>query len=165
MTRYRWRIRALIVAIVSLTLATGAVVQSGAVSAVGPGSMEWTGSRWEDPVCDTANEAFDVRTWRDANYQGTQWRFCGSKVNLCWSPLGQDSVSSQLCVNGGIDGDTANDYISSYKVISISGGSSCRVVLREHADYNGGGLVEWDPVNRPSAFPYNDAISSVRRVC
>ncbi len=27
------------------------------------------------------------------------------------------------------------------------------------------GLVEWDPVNRSSAFPYNDAISSVRRVC
>lgn len=165
MTRYRWRIRAVTALLVSLVMATGMLAQTVSVSAAGQGQMEWTGSRWEDPVCDTANELYDVRAFRDANYGGTQWRFCGSKPNLCWSPYGNDSLSSQLCVNGGYDGDTANDFISSYKVISINGGSSCRIQLKEHAQYGGGGLVEWDPVERTSAFPYNDAISSVRRVC
>lgn len=165
MIRYRWRIRAATALLVSLVLATGMLAQTVSVSAAGQGSMEWTGSRWEDPACDTANELFDVRTWRDASYQGTQWRFCGSKINLCYSPYGVDSPSAALCLNAGLDGETANDYISSYKVISIAGGSSCRVQLKEHASYGGGGLVEWDPVDRPSAFPYNDQISSVRRVC
>jgi hypothetical protein len=51
------------------------------------------------------------------------------------------------------------------KVRSIAGGSTCRVKLFEHANYGGGAIVEFDPVNRTSLFPYNDAISSVKRVC
>ena len=162
MNRYRWRLSALLV---SLIVATGIVAQAGSVVAAGTGTMEWTGSRWEDPVCDTANEQYDLRTFRDASFGGTEWRYCGSKGNLCWSPYGIDSPAGALCLNAGYDGETANDYISSYKLISIAGGSSCRVQLKEHAQYTGGGLVEWDPVNRTSAFPYNDQISSVRRVC
>lgn len=164
MTRHLriWRVPALLLALIVATLAP---IAGAPAVAAGQGQMEWTGSRWEDPACDTANELFDVRTFRHADFGGTEWRFCGSKQNLCWSPYGNDSPSAALCLNAGFDGDTANDFISSYKVISIAGGSSCRVQLKEHAQYGGGGLVEWDPVNRASAFPYNDAISSVRRVC
>ena len=163
MTRHRWRASlALLVAIVLATLAP--IASSGTVAA-GSGTMEWTGTRWEDPVCDTANETFDLRLYRHADYGGTQWRVCGSKINFCYSPYGIDSPAGALCLNAGYDGETMNDYPSSFKLISIAGGSSCRVVMYEHAGYSGGGLVEWDPVNRTSMFPYNDAVSSARRVC
>lgn len=165
MNRYRWRLRVTVALLVSLVIATGIVTQSGAVSAVGAGSMEWTGTRWEDPVCDTANEQFDLRLFRDANYGGTQWRVCGAKKNFCWSPYGIDSPPGALCLNAGYDGETMNDYASSFKLVSIAGGSTCRVEMKQHANYGGGGLVEWDPVNRTSMFPYNDEVSSARRVC
>lgn len=158
----RWRIAALLS---GLLIATGLLTQSAATIAVGPGSMEWTGSRWEDPACDTSSQTFDLRLYRDTGYNGTQWRVCGAKINFCWSPYGQDSPSAALCLNAGMDGETMNDYPSSFKLISIAGGSSCRVVMYQHASYGGGGLVEWDPVNRTSMFPYNDEISSARRVC
>ena len=163
MNRLRWRISALLSALV---IATGMLaVSAPATIAVGSGTMEWTGSRWEDPVCDTANETFDLRLFRHADYGGTQWRVCGSKINFCYSPYGIDSPAGALCLNAGYDGETMNDYPSSFKLISIAGGSSCRVVMYQHANYSGGGLVEWDPVNRTSMFPYNDAVSSARRVC
>lgn len=162
MTRYRWRISALLSALV---IATGLLVQAGPTVAAGSGTMEWTGSRWEDPACDTANEQFDLRLFRDADYGGTQWRVCGAKANFCYSPHGADSSGALLCTSAGYDGDTMNDYPSSMKLVSIAGGASCRVQIKEHASYGGGGLVEWDPVNRPSLFPYNDALSSARRVC
>jgi hypothetical protein len=165
MNRYRWRIRATSALLMSVIVATGILTQTAAVSAVGTGSMDWTGSRWEDPVCDTANEVFDVSIYRDASYGGTEWRLCGWHQNLCMSPYGQDSPSAALCLNAGYDGETANDYASSMKVRSIAGGSTCRVKLFEHANYGGGAIVEFDPVNRTSLFPYNDAISSVKRVC
>ena len=161
--RWYWRVSAILSALV---FATGALVVSApATLAVGAGSMDWNGTRWEDPVCDTASEVFDVSLYRDANYGGTEWRMCGAHQNFCWSPYGQDSVSSQLCVNGGFDGDTVNDYPSSMKIRSISGGSTCRVKLHEHASYGGGAIVEYDPVNLPSLFPYNDAASSIKLVC
>lgn len=164
MTRRRARIWRLPVLLLVVMLATLAPV-SVPVVAAGSGTMEWTGSRWEDPVCDTANEQFDVRLFRDINYGGTQWRICGAKANFCWSPYGIDSPAGALCLNAGYDGETMNDYPSSMKVISINGGSSCRVKLHEHANYTGGAIVEYDPVNRSSLFPYNDALSSARRVC
>ena len=162
MTLRTWRVPALLLAVM---LATLAPVAAGPVTAAGSGTMEWTGSRWEDPVCDTANEQFDLRLFRDASYGGTEWRMCGPHQNLCNNPYGVDSVPAALCNNAGADGDTANDYASSFKLLSIEGGSTCRVQMKEHASYGGGGLVEWDPVNRTSMFPYNDAVSSVRRVC
>ena len=165
MNRYRWRLRALSALLVCLVVPTGLVMQSAGVSAAGAGQMDWVDGRWQDPVCDTANEVFDVSIYRDASYGGTEWRLCGWHQNLCWSPYGIDSPSGALCLNAGYDGDTANDYASSMKVRSIAGGSTCRVKLFEHAGYTGGAIVEYDPVNRPSLFPYNDAISSVKRVC
>lgn len=164
MTRSRARIWRTPVLLLAVMLATLAPVSAPA-TAVGLGSMEWTGTRWQDPVCDTANETFDLRLFRHADYQGTEWRVCGSKINFCYSPYGIDSPAGALCLNAGYDGETMNDYPSSFKLISIAGGSSCRVVMYEHAGYGGGGLVEWDPVNRTSMFPYNDAVSSARRVC
>jgi hypothetical protein len=156
-----WRTPVLLLAVMLATLAP----VSAPATAVGSGSMEWTGTRWQDPVCDTANETFDLRLFRHADYQGTEWRVCGSKINFCYSPYGIDSPAGALCLNAGYDGETMNDYPSSFKLISIAGGSSCRVQMKEHAGYTGGGLVEWDPVNRTSMFPYNDAVSSARRVC
>lgn len=162
MTRVRtWRVPALLLAVMLATLAP----VSAPTIAAGSGMMDWTGTRWEDPVCDTANEQFDLRLFRHADYGGTEWRMCGAHQNLCWNPYGIDSPAGALCLNAGYDGETANDYASSFKLLSISGGSTCRVQMKEHASYGGGGLVEWDPVNRTSMFPYNDAVSSVRRVC
>lgn len=163
MRSFRWRISALLSALV---MATGMLaVSAPAAVAAGAGQMEWTGSRWEDAVCDTAGEQFDLRLYRDASYGGTQWRMCASHPNLCWNPYGADSPSAALCLNAGYDGDTANDYPSCFKLVSIAGGSMCRVLMMRHANYGGGGLVEWDPVNRTSMFPYNDAVSSVKRDC
>lgn len=165
MTRRRartWRLPVLLLAVIVATLAP---LAAAPVVAAGAGSMEWTGSRWEDPACDTSNQTFDLRLYRDAGYAGTQWRVCGSKINFCNSPHGADSPSAALCNNAGIDGETMNDYPSSFKLVSIAGGSNCRVEMKQHASYGGGGLVEWDPVNRTSMFPYNDAVSSARRVC
>lgn len=160
--RVRWRLAALLS---GLLIVTGILTQSAATLAVGAGSMEWTGSRWEDPVCDTANEAFDVRLYRDVNYQGTQWRMCGSHVNFCHSPYGEDSPSSALCLSAGYDGETVNDCPSSAKVVAVNGGAACRVKMFEHASYGGGYLAKWDPVNIPNLFPYSDALSSIKRDC
>ena len=160
--RFRWRIAAVLS---GLLIASGILTQSAATLAVGAGSMDWTGTRWEDPACDGANELFDVRLFRDASYGGTQWRVCSNYSNFCWSPYGQDSPSSALCLSAGYDGETMNDYASSMKVVAVNGGSTCRVRLFEHAGYAGGYLQEYDPVWRSSLFPYNDAVSSIKRVC
>lgn len=132
--------------------------------AIGSYSLTWTGSYWKDANCGQAGERFEVRLFKDADYQGTQWRLCSDVPNFCYLPYGSGSSDALLCING-FDGATANDYPSSIKIISIGGGSTCRVKLFEHAGYQGGAIVEYDPVNRPSLFPYNDAISSVKRVC
>ena len=160
MTRFKWRVLTMAWALALVALPV-TVTQT---QAIGTYTMTWTGSYWKDPNCGGTAEKFELRLFKDANYAGTQWRVCSDIPNLCYTPYGSGGSDALLCING-YDGDTANDYASSYKVISIEGDSSCRVQLKEHANYAGGGLVEWDPVNRTSAFPYNDAISSVRRVC
>jgi hypothetical protein len=161
--RARWRISALLSALV---IATGILVQAAPTMAVGTGTMEWTGSRWEDSACDSGSELFDVRFWRDSNYSGTQWRTCTHHSNFCMSPYGVDSPSAALCLNAGYDGETMNDYPSSVKVVAVNGGTSCRVQIRVHANYGGSGLTEWDPINYPSLAPgFADAFSSIRRTC
>lgn len=161
--RFRWRIAAVLSALI---VTTGILTQAAATLAVGSGSMDWTGTRWEDPVCDTAGEQFDVRLYRDINYGGTQWRVCASHSNFCWSPYGQDSPSSALCMSAGYDGETMNDYPSSIKVLAVNGGASCRVQLRDDAGYGGAQWVAYDPINDADLRPWpSDAWSSVRRVC
>jgi hypothetical protein len=161
---YRWRISALLSALV---IATGILVQAAPTLAVGTGSMVWTGSRYEDAACDSSSELFDVRLWRDANYSGTQWRMCLNHSNFCDSPFGNDSAPAALCRSAGLDGDTVNDYPSSIKVVSINGGSSCRVQLRDDAGYGGAAWTQWDPINDANLGPTwpNDTWSSIKRVC
>lgn len=162
--RLRWRIAAVLS---GLLVTAGILTQSAATLAVGAGSMEWTGSRWEDPVCDTTGEQFDVRLYRDINYQGTQWRMCSGNGhgNFCWSPYGQDSPSSALCLSAGYDGETVNDYPSSVKVVAVNGGSACRVKIFENAGQTGFALVYWDPVNVANLGVLGDAASSIKRDC
>ncbi len=164
-----WRMRARVTgALVALMVATGLLVRAAPITAAGAGTMVWTTSGgvsfWKDPNCGNGNEPFHVRLFRDANYGGTQWRFCSDRADMCTAPFGADSAAAQLCYIG-VDGDTVNDYPSSMKVIAVNGGASCRVLLKEHKNFGGAGLVEWDPVNRTSLFPYNDAISSIKRDC
>lgn len=160
--RFRWRAvtMAWVLALVALP------VTYGATQAIGSYSLTWTGTYWKDANCDTSGELFDLSLYKDASYGGTRWRLCSDIPNFCYLPYGSGSSDALLCLNG-YDGATANDYASSFKLASISGANcaSPRVVLKENAGYAGGGLVEWDPVNRTSMFPYNDAVSSVRRVC
>lgn len=158
--RFKWRAFTmawvLVLAALPITYTT--------TQAIGSYSLTWTGSYWKDANCGQAGERFEVRPFKDADYQGTQWRLCSDIPSFCYLPYGSGSSDALLCING-FDGATANDYASSFKLLSIEGGSTCRVQMKEHASYGGGGLVEWDPVNRTSMFPYNDAVSSVRRVC
>lgn len=164
-----WRTRRRYSALVlSVMISTGLVAQSGPVVAAGSGQMVWTTSGgvsfWKDPVCGSGNESFHVRLFRDTNYGGTQWRFCADRADFCTAPYGSESGAAALCYLG-VDGDTANDYPSSMKVIAVNGGANCRVLLKEHVNGGGGGLVEYDPVWRSSLFPYNDALSSIERAC
>ena len=158
--RFKWRAFTMAWVIVLAALP----ITYTTTQAIGSYSLTWTGSYWKDANCGTAGERFEVRLFKDADYSGTQWRLCSDIPNFCYLPYGSGSSDALLCING-FDGATANDYASSFKLLSIEGGSTCRVKLFEDANYQGGAIVEFDPVNRTSLFPYNDAISSVKRVC
>jgi hypothetical protein len=165
MTRLRWRIAAVASALV---FATTAIAVGGPVAtlAAGPGQMVSTSYGWKDPACGTANATYQLRLFRDVDYQGTQWRFCsGAWTNLCWVPHGADSSAALLCSTG-YDGSTANDYPSSAKLTALANAGDCRVEVHEHANHQGGRVAWWSLVNVPDLSPWpDDAISSVRRVC
>jgi hypothetical protein len=163
LARYRWRIAAVLS---SLVLASSMLVISGAATvAVGPGSMIAVSGGWRDGNCGTDQAIFDVRLFRDTNYNGTMWRFCSNYNDFCWVPYGNDSSDAASCALGW-DAGTANDYASSAKFVSILGGASCYVELREHRNYQGGSYKQWDPVWVSSFVPWpNDVMSSIRRVC
>jgi len=163
MKNRRWRIAAILS---SMALVVPALlVNAGAVTAAGSGSLTWTGSYWKDANCGLSTQQFEVRLFRHTNYAGTQWRLCTSFPDFCSSPYGYDSSAGLLCRNG-FDGDTMNDYPSSFKVVSVGGGASCRVRIHEHINYGGAAVTYWDPVNVSSLVPWpNDALSSIRRLC
>lgn len=162
MRRFKWR--AFTMAWV-LVLAALPVTYS-TTQAIGSYSLTWTGSYWKDANCGQAGERFEVRLFKDADYQGTQWRLCSDIPNFCYLPYGSGSSDALLCING-FDGATANDYPSSIKVISIEGGSTCRVQLRDDASYAGAAWTQWDPMNDANLGPVwpNDVWSSIRRLC
>lgn len=163
LSRYRWRFTAALFAVI---LATTAAVGGGSVVlAVGPGSMIAVSGGWKDPACGTSAAEFDVRLFRDTNYGGTMWRFCSAFSDFCWTPYGNDSSDAASCALGW-DAGTANDYASSAKFVSILGGSSCWVELRENRNYTGGQYRQWDPIWVSLFVPWpNDVMSSIRRVC
>ena len=162
MKSYRWRISALFFATI---IATTALVGGASVIAAGAGQMIAVSGGFRDPNCGTSNAIFDVRLFRDTNYGGTMWRFCSNYNDFCWVPYGNDSSDAASCALGW-DAGTANDYASSAKFVSILGGASCYVELREHRNYAGGQYRRWDPVWVSTFVPWpNDVISSVRRQC
>ena len=163
MNARRWRIAAIVSSLALLLPAL--LVNAGPATAAGVGTLTWTGSFWRDPLCGTGSQQFEVRLFRDTNYNGTQWRLCSAYSDFCSSPYGVDSSPALLCRNG-YDGSTMNDYASSMKIISVGGGASCRVRIHEHRNYGGAGTTDWDPVWYPSLVPWpNDILSSIRRVC
>lgn len=165
MNRKHWRVPAILA---SLVLATGLVVQAAPTIAAGQGVMQWVDSNgfqyWKDPVCGTSDQLFQVRMFRDDDYGSTQWRFCSDRADFCTAPYGSDSAAAALCYLG-VDGDTANDYPSSWKVTVVNGGANCRVKIFDNAGQTGFAMVYWDPVNVPSLGVLGDEASSIKRVC
>ena len=129
--------------------------------------MEWVDSNgfqyWKDPVCGTSAQLFQVRMFRDNDYGGTQWRFCSNRDDLCTAPYGADSAAAGLCYLG-VDGDTANDYPSSWKVTVVNGGPNCAVKVFDNQGYTGFGLTYYDPVNVSALGVLGDEASSIKRV-
>lgn len=163
MTRFRWRIAAIVSALVLIGPAI--VWNTHPTLAVGPGQMTWTGSIWRDPACGTPAATFDVRLFRHIDQGGTTWRLCSNYSDWCWAPYGNDSSDALAC-SLGLPNDTLNDKVSSLRVVSVLGGDSCRVRLHEHANYGGAALTYWDPATVDTLVPWpNDVLSSARRVC
>jgi hypothetical protein len=159
-----WRLP---VVLLSVIIATGLFGFGGAVVAVGAGTMvKVSDTYWRDPGCD-GTDPFVVDIWTDANYTGTRFRFCSAYENFCWVPFGSDSSAATLCETIGLDSPTLNDRASSIKVVAVNGGATCRVQLRDDANYTGASWVAYDPMSDADLGPVwpNDTWSSIRRVC
>jgi hypothetical protein len=162
-TRYRWRLA--LVLLTALTLSTGLVITAGATVAAGPGTFDKIGDQhWRDPNCGS-DSPFNVRLFADVDYGYPRWDMCSAWTDFCHVPLGADSAAALLCRSFGIDDSTANDRVSSVRVMAVRGGESCRVVISVNPNHTGGGWTIYDPRDIPNAFPYADTLSSIRREC
>lgn len=164
MHRFRWRLAAVLsgTVLVSLLLVGAASVN---VWAGGSGMLIDMGGWWKDPACGTAQEKFVARLWKDANFSGESWKFCSDYSDFCWAPYGSTSSDALACQTG-IDGATANDKVSSWRVSAVRGGITCEVEIRENRNFGGATLgFAFDPAEQASMGPVQDLASSIRRVC
>lgn len=164
MTRYRWRLA--LVLITALSMSTGLLITGSATIAAGPGTFDKIGDQhWRDPNCGP-DSPFNVRLFADTSYGYPRWDVCSGWTDLCNIPLGADSAAAILCRSFGIDDSTANDRVSSIRVMAVRGGASCRVVISVDPSHQGWSLVKYDPVDIPSTIPWGqDVFSSIKRVC
>lgn len=123
------------------------------------------GSVWRDPACTQTPLSFDVRMYRDVNYQGTMWRVCSETYDFCHYPS-VDSAGQLACDFGISNWRSPNDKVSSMKVIHVYGGPSCRVTTFVNNWYSGQATVDWDPIAYSTLHPaYGDKLSSIRKTC
>ena len=161
-----WRMPALLASML-LVISGSGLLASNPIASAGTGTFtKVSDTYYRDPACG-GTDAFVVDIWTDANYQGTRFRFCSAYSDFCWVPFGLDSSAAALCGTIGLDAPTANDRASSIKVVAVNGGATCRVQLRDDANYTGAQWVAYDPVNDSDLGPVwpNDTWSSIRRVC
>lgn len=163
----RWRVSAALLSMaLALVVGTGLVVQARVVPMAGPGTFDQIGDQhWRDPNCGP-DAPFVVRLFANTNYGYPRWDVCSAWTDFCDLPFGNDSAPALACRAFGIDGTTANDRVSSLRVMAVRGGDLCRVVISVNPNHTGWSLVEYDPVDIPSTIPWGqDVFSSIRRVC
>lgn len=153
MPRRLRRYQTAMLAVVGL-LATS-VPMSAPTRAAG-GDFHWSASfgGYVDDNC--ADPNFDLRIFERQDYIGRRVRICSVQDSFCIVPM----WGNNPC--GDIFDESANDQMTSYKVIDVPAGRCIR--FNEHA--NGGGANLTTTTSDPNVGSWwNDKVSSARLGC